>query len=583
MKLTIIFILLNFLSSLTFPQQKPTSSITGKIYNSHEKTIRIGESDIPISENGKFQFKTQIESPRFFDVKLGDISWGVYLEPGKNLEMEVTSPGLSGMQYKGELETPNNILREASILNVSINDFFNTNWYKIHSGDETHFITAIDSLKRQYLELLSKSGKLYKNLPENFLKLFKADLSFGFNTLVYGYPVNHKKFTGREVILSKSAVDYAGEVFTDDESMLQLPSFVKYCKSRIDYETNILAEKSNEQRHYNLKKMDNLYRVLSSIFRNQSLIDYWYSSYLCEHIENTGILNSAKYVNEFNSFCKDADQKKKVNDLYNSYKDGEKDHIVKIFKTENGFKLSAHIFYPGNVKPAVKKPAVVIYYGGGLVLGNPSWAYAKAKHYSELGIIAVAAQYRLCNFQDITPIESIQDAKDIILWLRKKADSLKIVSNKVAASGWSMGAQLCISLAVFADTVKDSKINSCPDALLLTSPGTGSKGWFTELLNGAKVNPDDYSPIEHLRQGMPPSIILEGKEDTVTPFAGVKLFYDRLVSKGNYCELWTYDKVGHLFTPTYLGDNGWPKPDPEIQKQADKKSDEFLKKFGFIQ
>ena len=225
---------------------------------------------------------------------------------------------------------------------------------------------------------------------------------------------------------------------------------------------------------------------------------------------------------------------------------------------------------------------MVIFYGGGFVQGNPSWAFGQARHYADKGMIAVSAQYRLSNFRDITPIEAIQDAKDLMIWLRKNADSLKIIGDKIAVSGWSVGGQLCATLAVFPDTLSDLKINTCPNALLLKSPGTGTGGWFTELLNGADVNPEDFSPVEHVRKGLPPTIILQGRDDTVTPLKDVQLFHDRLVANDNYCEIWIYDNVGHLFTPTSLGDNGWPKPDPDVQKQADLRAEEFLRKFDFI-
>jgi acetyl esterase len=91
-----------------------------------------------------------------------------------------------------------------------------------------------------------------------------------------------------------------------------------------------------------------------------------------------------------------------------------------------------------------------------------------------------------------------------------------------------------------------------------------------------------FSPVDHVKQGLPPAIILQGRDDTVTPLEGVQLFHDKMIANGNYCEIWIYDKVGHLFTPIYLGDNGWPRPDKEVQKQANEKADDFLKKFRFI-
>lgn len=82
--------------------------------------------------------------------------------------------------------------------------------------------------------------------------------------------------------------------------------------------------------------------------------------------------------------------------------------------------------------------------------------------------------------------------------------------------------------------------------------------------------------------GLPPTIIVEGRNDSVTPLKGVQLFYEKMIAKGNYCELWIYDGVGHLFTPSSMPDNGDPYPDPEIQKKATSREDEFLRKYGFI-
>jgi len=102
------------------------------------------------------------------------------------------------------------------------------------------------------------------------------------------------------------------------------------------------------------------------------------------------------------------------------------------------------------------------------------------------------------------------------------------------------------------------------------------------LLNGAKVNPLDLSPVDHVRSGLPPTIILEGRDDSVTPLKDVQLFHDKLVAAGDSCEMWIYDGVGHLFTPTALGDNGWPRPDPRVQEDANAKADAFLARLGYF-
>ncbi len=581
MKQAFSSILLIALAQCAFSQKPPSSEIAGKIIGATEQQIKIGDEEVPVAADGTFLFKSTAPYANFIDVQYGSLSWSVYLEPGKRLDLQLTSSDLSSLVYRGELAGANACLKNISLLQPGTNTFFADNWVRIHSQDEMDFVALIDSFKNEYRGTLKVYQKEHGNIPGPFDKLLDADIDFGFNALIIDFPTLHQRFTGRQSTLSQQSMDYLASSHLNDTTMMHLSSFQKYGKKWIDYNADILVGKSTGRKHYNLKKMDLLSIVLSSSFTNTTLRDYWFSEYLREQIENSGIANSETYVKEFDRVCETAALKKKIDTLYASYAEAEKDHVVKTFKNVNSFVLNAHVFYPADFEPGQKRPAMVIFHGGGFVLGNPSWAYGKAKHYAAKGMIAIAAQYRLCNFKDVTPIEAIEDAKDLMRWLRTNADSLGIDADKIAASGWSMGAQLCASLAVFADTLPGTTISCSPNALLLTSPGTNARGWFTELLNGAKVNPQDYSPVDHIRPGLPPAIILQGRDDSVTPLQDVQLFHDTLIAAGNSCEMWIYEHVGHLFTPTSLGDSGWPRPDPEVQRQADEKSDEFLSRLGY--
>lgn len=85
-----------------------------------------------------------------------------------------------------------------------------------------------------------------------------------------------------------------------------------------------------------------------------------------------------------------------------------------MYKTIDGFTLEAHIFSPDNLAKTEKRPAIVLFHGGGLQAGNPSWMFENTRHFKNLGLIAIAAQYRLTNRKDITVFESVADARDII-------------------------------------------------------------------------------------------------------------------------------------------------------------------------
>ena len=110
---------------------------------------------------------------------------------------------------------------------------------------------------------------------------------------------------------------------------------------------------------------------------------------------------------------------------------------------------------------------------------------------------------------------------------------------------------------------------------LSPTPGQGGS-W------GSKTNIRDVSPDAHVRRGLPPTIILQGSTDSVTPLAGVKRFCDRMIAAGNMCELHVYEGFGHLFTPAGIPDDGQPRPDPATRADALAKAEQFLKSRGFI-
>ena len=129
----------------------------------------------------------------------------------------------------------------------------------------------------------------------------------------------------------------------------------------------------------------------------------------------------------------------------------------------------------------------------------------------------------------------------------------------------------------------DGTRSAAPDALLLKSPAVAleSDGWMKRILLG-RADAREISPADHVRSGLPPLIIVQGKTDTVTPTDGVRRFCEAMLAAGNRCDLHVFDGVGHLFTPSSEPDDGWPNPDGEVVEDADQKIDAFLESVGFL-
>ncbi len=254
-----------------------------------------------------------------------------------------------------------------------------------------------------------------------------------------------------------------------------------------------------------------------------------------------------------------------------------------IYDTANDLKIYG--FQPAEFDTSKKYPAIVIFHGGGWSIGEASWGFGLAQHYADRGAIAFSAQYRLQERSNSnTPYESVLDAQSAIRWIRENADRLSIDKDMIAAYGWSAGAHLAACAAIFENLdAADAKVSSAPNLLALKSPAVSLLVYenFQNRL-GDKITVADLSPAEHVSDKTPPTIIVIGRTDTVTPLSGSELYHNAMLKNGRESELHIYDGVGHLFTPSSEPDDGWPNPDKEVNAKARKAVDAFLKKHGYL-
>ena len=252
--------------------------------------------------------------------------------------------------------------------------------------------------------------------------------------------------------------------------------------------------------------------------------------------------------------------------------------VKHIYKTIGSESLALHVFSPPGA--GRKRTAVVLFHGGGFVSGSPEWTYGPARDYAARGAVAFAAQYRLANRSDVTPVEQVEDARDAIRWVRKNAGKFDIDTKRVIAYGVSAGGHLATMTAASSDAT------ARPNALVLWSPGlgVGSDPWVKALLLN-RVPESEQSPYEQVRKRMPPMIIISGVEDVVTSDAGARKYCARVKQEGGRCDLHSYEKLGHLLSrklerrAQLQGDFDW---DPAATSDAENKIWAFLRSLGYF-
>lgn len=248
-----------------------------------------------------------------------------------------------------------------------------------------------------------------------------------------------------------------------------------------------------------------------------------------------------------------------------------------VFAQTSTAPLKVYVFTPVNVAKA-PRPAMVIFHGGGWTMGEPSWAFGLVDRYVCKGLVTIIVQYRLSDQKTTTPADAIDDAMAAIKWSRTHASKLNLDPKRVAVLGWSAGAHLAASAAVFAKEHAER-----PSLLALVSPAVSVVGdaHFRSLFPTG-TNVENFSPAEHVVPSLPPTVIVTGRADTVTPLAEVKKFHERMRAAGNLSELNIYEDVGHMFTPKGQSDKEFPNPDKVVRQRAYDAIDAFLAKHTYI-
>jgi acetyl esterase len=146
--------------------------------------------------------------------------------------------------------------------------------------------------------------------------------------------------------------------------------------------------------------------------------------------------------------------------------------------------------------------------------------------------------------------------------------------------GVSAGGHLIAAAA----TVGCPEGEAGPEALLLWSPAlaVATDGWFLRMLQG-RATASQYSPNEHVKRTTPPTSIVIGEEDTLTPLSGSRRYCDQLIALGVECEVNVYQGVGHLLTRNLANQESDFDPDPEAVADGIERHRLFLIQLGFIE
>jgi len=253
-----------------------------------------------------------------------------------------------------------------------------------------------------------------------------------------------------------------------------------------------------------------------------------------------------------------------------------------VFRKAGTNELRLHIVKPLGWTNGDQRPCLVSFFGGGWNSGTPERSIVWAKWAANKGLVGVAPDYRTRDRFGGTPEDCVSDARAAVRWIEKHAAELGIDPKKIISMGSSAGGHVAAWTAIpSAGPGKDDPaLDTLPAALVLLNPVTDTKaGGYggPKRFGGDVARALACSVPDQMPASMPPTIVFHATADQTVPYANSVAFRDKLVSRGNRCELVTFEGLGHSYNSSKYGEAG---------SVADKKTREdiaaFLASLGLV-
>jgi acetyl esterase len=223
------------------------------------------------------------------------------------------------------------------------------------------------------------------------------------------------------------------------------------------------------------------------------------------------------------------------------------------YATIDGKSLDLDIYQPMTRTRNAPSTPVVMIHGGGFVYGHRSDGRDWDRWFAEQGYTVFDVDYRLT--PPVTWNLAAEDVACALSWIRLHQDELNVVAAHTLVVGQSAGASLALQVAyeLGDDAVKSScgGVVDAPVAVFALYPAEDFMlAWERDLrlgpIHAREVNvgyiggspeqfPERYravSPIDHVRAGVPPTMVAYGARDHLVPTSAHAELHSRLVKLG---------------------------------------------------
>jgi acetyl esterase len=200
-------------------------------------------------------------------------------------------------------------------------------------------------------------------------------------------------------------------------------------------------------------------------------------------------------------------------------------------------------------------PAAILVHGGGWVRGDRRVEVQPLfQPLSNAGIAWFSISYRLAT-DPLLFGAAVNDVEAAVSFVKAHAADYRVDPNRLALIGESAGGQLAAMAALDGTSAAPVKavvaLYAPMDLVSLAKTSQMIPPAIRNALNGTPweslilTRLSELSPIEHLRQGMPPFLLVHGTADSLVPYTQSVRMRDRMKALGAQCEIFPVEGAGH--------------------------------------
>lgn len=201
--------------------------------------------------------------------------------------------------------------------------------------------------------------------------------------------------------------------------------------------------------------------------------------------------------------------------------------------------------------PGEARGVLIMLHGGGWRVGSRAAVEHLGERAAARGWWGVGAQYRL--LPEAPWPAQVHDVKRVVRWAHASTDRFGEAAGRVALLGLSAGGHLALMAGGTAGTdafllpeaAPDDRER--PDAVVSFYPPVHIDDIDASRLGVEGDGLTAASPLAHVSDRFPPTLLLHGTGDTMVPYAWSIEFFEALTARGVPADLRLYARAQHDF------------------------------------